>query len=106
MGGSAHLDVETSAAGEVARVRLAGELDLDGVEAVTSALVQLAEEGATTVLVDASALTFIDSSGLRALLSGRQALGDVNVSLIVEHASPAVQRVLEITGTRALLQPS
>jgi len=106
MGGSPHLDIETTVEGEVARVRIAGELDLDGVEAVTTALAGLASHGVTTVLVDASGLTFIDSSGLRALLSGRQALGDVNVSLIIEHASPAVARVLEITGTRALLQPS
>jgi anti-anti-sigma factor len=106
MNGSPQLDIATSAEGEVARIRIAGELDLDGVDTVTAALAGLANQGATTVLVDASGLTFIDSSGLRALLSGRQALGDVNVSLIIEHASPAVDRVLEITGTRALLQPS
>ena len=105
MGESPHLDIATSIDGTTARVTLAGELDLDGVESVTSALTGLAREGATTVLVDASGLTFLDSSGLRALLSGRQALGDVDVPLIIEHASPAVERVLEITGTRALLLP-
>jgi stage II sporulation protein AA (anti-sigma F factor antagonist) len=106
MGDSPHLDIATSQEGPVARVRLAGELDLDGVGVVTGALTELAGNGATSVLVDASGLTFLDSSGLRALLSGRKALGDVNVSLVIEQASPAVERVLEITGTRELLLPS
>jgi anti-anti-sigma factor len=103
MADSPHLDVVTATEGEIARVRLVGELDLDGVDAVTDALMGLANEGVTSVLVDASGLTFLDSSGLRALLSGRQALGDVDVSLVIEQASPAVERVLEITGTRELL---
>jgi anti-anti-sigma factor len=103
--GTPHLAIDSSVEGSVAHVRLVGELDMDASDEVNEALVALARNGATSVVVDASGLTFIDSSGLRALLSGRQALGDVDIPLVIDQASPAVERVLEITGTAALLRP-
>ncbi|MGI8663192.1 MAG: STAS domain-containing protein [Acidimicrobiales bacterium] len=104
MRGSTHLDIQTSTEESIARVCLSGELDLDGVDAVTAALTGVACNGVSSVLVDASELTFLDSSGLRALLTGHQALGALDVTMALDKASPAVDRVLEITGTRQLLR--
>ena len=66
----------------------------------------MAAQGATAVVVDATGLNFIDSSGLRALLSAREQLEGAGVSLQVTDLSPAVERVLDMTGTRELLTGS
>ncbi|MEY2448286.1 MAG: hypothetical protein QOH79_1762 [Acidimicrobiaceae bacterium] len=99
----APLDVVTAVDGSTARVTLRGELDLDRAEEVADQLSTLATEGATQVIVEASALSFIDSSGLRALLTAREQIEAAGATLQVANPSPAVERVLEMTGTRALL---
>jgi anti-anti-sigma factor len=90
----------------VAHVTLQGELDLDRAGAVADQLGGLADQGASSVVVDVSGLSFIDSSGLRALLTARERLEGAGVSLKLTALSPAVERVLEMTGTRALLTDS
>jgi stage II sporulation protein AA (anti-sigma F factor antagonist) len=97
------LNVSVAVEGTVARVTLAGELDLDAAGAVADELSSLPGQGATEILIDASGLSFIDSSGLRALLNAREQLKEGGASMQISAASPAVDRVLEITGTRALL---
>jgi stage II sporulation protein AA (anti-sigma F factor antagonist) len=99
----APLTVQASVDGTVARVTLSGELDLDRAGALADELSGLPNRGATSVVIDASGLNFIDSSGLRALLSAREQLEGAGVTLQLTALSPAVERVLEMTGTRALL---
>jgi stage II sporulation protein AA (anti-sigma F factor antagonist) len=103
MADAAHLNVSTDVAGDEVVVRLTGELDLDGAGAVTETLVGLGTGDVRHVVVNASEITFLDSSGLRALLSAREQLDKVDVVLRVDSPSPAVERVLEMTGTRQLL---
>ena len=75
-----------------------GDLDVAvGVEFVDAVDNVLAGDGSTVeVTIDLGEVDFIDSSGLRALLQLRQTYGErVQVGAI----SPAVQRLLELTGT-------
>jgi anti-sigma B factor antagonist len=79
-----------------ARIDVRGEVDL----AAEATLVDQVSELATgpeagVVLLDLSAVEFIDSSGVRALIRAHQAHGD-RVRLVA--ASDPVQRVLEIAG--------
>jgi anti-anti-sigma factor len=101
-----HLTVESSIddASRTARLALGGELDLNGVDAVTSEFDELGKRDIDIVLVDASGLTFLDSSGLRALLTGRERLQAKHVQLRVVNASPAITRLLDMTGTRSMLE--
>ena len=100
-----HLIVESSIddAANTARIALGGELDLNGVDEVTKEFDELGDR-VDTVLVDASRLTFLDSSGLRALLAGRERLEAKRVQLRVVNASPAIARLLDMTGTRSMLE--
>jgi anti-anti-sigma factor len=100
------LNVRASMDGNVARVSLFGELDLDRAGAVADELSGLPAQGATAVVIDVSGLSFIDSSGLRALLTAREQLEEAGASLQLTALSPSVERVLDMTGTRALLTPS
>src|SRR4051794_2172416 len=103
MSDAAHINVETQVTGDQALVRLSGELDLDGAGPVAEQLVALADGNVRTVAVNASDVSFLDSSGLRALLTAREQLERLNVVLRVASPSPVVERVLEMTGTRQLL---
>ena len=105
MSDEAPLSVDAAVEGDVARVTLRGELDLDRAGALAEELSSLAGRGASSVVVDVSGLNFIDSSGLRALLSAREQLESAGATLRLAELSPAVDRVLEMTGTRSLLVP-
>jgi anti-anti-sigma factor len=106
MSGDGHLNIESTVDGGTATVKLIGELDLDGTDKATEALVGHAGTDVKNVVVDASGLTFLDSSGLRVLLQAREQLSDADVTLSLENATGPVQRVLEMTGTLELLAGS
>ena len=49
-------------------------------------------------VVDVAGVTFIDSSGLRAIVEAHQARASSGSRLVLRSPSPAVQRLLEISG--------
>jgi anti-anti-sigma factor len=55
------------------------------------------------VVVDAKGLTFIDSSGLAALLRSRVAAGAAGVGLRISDQSPALRRAISVAGLEDLL---
>jgi anti-sigma B factor antagonist len=73
-------------------VRVSGEVDLSSHERLTEQLRQAASVGA--VVVDLSDCTFIDSSGIRALLLGEREAE----RFALAGAGDQVKRVLEMTG--------
>ena len=56
-----------------------------------------------TVLLDLSAVSFIDSAGLRVLLRSARAVDKHDWALFILRASSAVWRLVELTGTRSEL---
>jgi anti-sigma B factor antagonist len=82
------------------RLMLAGELDIATVPDFEQSFDEAVGLAPEAIVVDLSALTFIDSTGLRALLSmSDRYKGDLGLTA----GSPAVERIIEITGTRAQL---
>ncbi len=78
-----------------AGLKLAGELDLATVPRLRDALLDFAPMDG--VRLDLSQLTFLDSTGLHAILAlARSRRGDGSVVLL--NPSPAVMRVLEIVN--------
>jgi len=82
------------------RLAPAGELDIATVPMLESAFEELEQaDGAATIVLDLSGVTFIDSTGLQLLLRiSERASG--RIELI---GSPALDRLLEITGLRPRL---
>ena len=77
------------------RVKVTGELDV-----LTAPLVIEAVVKAMTVELDLSEVTFVDSSGVHALIQLRNRRSELQIVAI----SPPVKRVLEMTGiAQALL---
>jgi anti-sigma B factor antagonist len=89
--------------GEAAVVVPTGELDLATAPALEAALERaFASEGAGRVVLDLRELEFIDSSGLRTLLTARKHAEDAGsgFSLIAGHRG--LDRTLEIAGVHSV----
>jgi anti-sigma B factor antagonist len=78
-------------------VRLSGELDL-----VSEPVLQQALESASgrKVRIELEELAFMDSTGLRALLSAARELEGLELAGPLQ---PPIQRLLDLTQTRAIL---
>ena len=76
-------------------VRLKGEVDISSAHLLTSQFSTLAASTHSSVILDATEVTFIDSTGLHALVEGKRALHD-NGSRIFLVPSRQVRRVLEL----------
>jgi anti-sigma B factor antagonist len=84
---------------DVPVLHVAGEVDLATAPALRDALGALLADGAAArVVVDLSAVTFLASSGLAALLEAHQRACASGRALRVVVAERTVWRVLEVTG--------
>jgi anti-sigma B factor antagonist len=84
-------------------VALEGEMDLANADALGRALTAVLEARPSKVTVDLAKLSFLDSSGVRCLVIALQEASAVGSKLVVRRPRGAALRVLEITGTDALL---
>ena len=87
---------------ETCLIRASGELDRSTANRLSSALDAARADGVTTLL-DLSAVTFIDTAGLRVLLCSGRAFDAHDRAWFIVGASSAVWRLVELTGTRSQL---
>jgi anti-anti-sigma factor len=86
-------------------VVLGGDLDMAAAFQLENELDRLlAGPGVCTVVLDLDEIEFVDSTGLGALLSIKDRATQLRIRLRVAHASASVQRILELTGTRSVLE--
>jgi anti-anti-sigma factor len=84
----------------VSTLRLSGEIDLSTVEQLREAITREIERGeVAAVLIDLDGVTFLDSTGIGALVQGRGLASRHGKRLGVANAHGLVRRVLEATGT-------
>jgi anti-sigma B factor antagonist len=79
-------------------VFLTGELDMATAPELTAVLTPLLEHGPQEVALDFSGLSFIDSSGIAALVDAQHRLGEQGRHLAVHRARRGSVRVFEIAG--------
>lgn len=63
---------------------------------------RLCVPGDGDVVLDCSAIEFIDSSGLRTLIQSRTTLAETDRNLVLRRPSPVLARLLQITDTEHL----
>jgi anti-anti-sigma factor len=86
-----------------ATVTLAGEFDMAGSERFWAFISEALAASPRSVIVDASGLEFIDSSGLMAIVRARDVAAEAGVGFHVSRASLALRRVAEICGLDGLM---
>lgn len=94
------LDLGVEKSGDVVRLHVRGELDLVSESEFTAQLLQSLGEEVRRVVVDLTDVEFIDSCGLRALLTGRDAARQAGRELVLSLTDGPVSQLLDIAGVR------
>jgi anti-sigma B factor antagonist len=85
-------------AGEIAIVRLPGEIDVTNATAALTALTAALDDGAKVVIADMSGTKFCDSAGLASLVRAHQQAVANQARFRLVTMAPAVRRILTLTG--------
>ena len=91
------LDVTTEDRNGLVHVALAGELDLSSVAKVQEELRRVEATSPATLVVDLSKLSFLDSTGLRCIVTADERARDDGRRIVIVRGPDAVQRVFAIT---------
>ena len=91
------LDVTTHTRPDGVHVELSGELDLATATKLEDELRRVEEDDPPMIVLDLQALSFMDSSGLRALLSADTRSREAGRRFVLVRGDERVQRVLRIT---------
>jgi anti-sigma B factor antagonist len=86
-----------------ALVLLEGELDIATTPRVESELRRVEADGVAVIVLDLRGLTFMDSTGLRLLVSADARAREAGHRLAIVRGPGPVHRVLEITGLHSRL---
>jgi anti-sigma B factor antagonist len=92
------LTVDVERTGKSARVVVGGELDAYSSPRLDELVRELFEQDTREIVMNLHSTSFLDSSGLRAMLACHRRLEDIGGRLLVEDPSEPVLRLLEITG--------
>ena len=94
----APFEIRSSRVGDAVIVEVLGEIDMSTAPELTTAIDSL-KGGALRVVVDLSAVGFLDSSALNALVHGQRDLAQGRVVFrVVSPADSVVRRVFDITN--------
>jgi anti-sigma B factor antagonist len=102
--GGEHLRVEVSESPGCARIVLSGQFDIASADDAGRALQALLHRGLDRVVIDLSGLDFMDSTGVKFLVEGRETARDLGVELSLVHGGGPVRRVLTVAGVMAFFE--
>ena len=79
-------------------LRLSGDLDMDSAEVFAEAARRVHAEGIPCLVLDLSALDFVDSSGLSQFVLALKRQREIGGEVVLQAPTDPVKRVLEIAG--------
>ncbi|MEU5217058.1 STAS domain-containing protein [Streptomyces sp. NPDC020807] len=91
--------------GHTAVLTVAGELDMETAARLQEILTEQFGRGRRRLVLDLSALDFMDSSGLNVLIRSVNTARESGGDLYLAAPTPAVRRILEITGVTTTIPP-
>jgi anti-anti-sigma factor len=83
-------------------LRLRGDVDMAAADILTAALGRAVTEPVHEVVVDLADVGFLDSTGIRVLLEGRERAQDRGIVVTARDPQPLVLNVLRITSVAEL----
>ena len=89
--------------GQSVHIAPCGELDIATTPELEQALADATADSLTEVVLDLRELTFMDSTGLRALAQANAHADERGVALSIIRGPRQIERVLEISGLGTLL---
>jgi anti-anti-sigma factor len=98
------LEVRSEDRDGLVHVTLVGELDLSTVAKVQEELRRIEAGSPPTVVVDLSKLTFLDSTGLRCIVTADERAREAGRRVVIVRGPDPVQRVFAITRLEERLE--
>lgn len=95
--GNVRFEVEIGGEGTAPTVRVAGDLDMAAAPRMRAVLGEMQGSGTSEVIIDLRGLTFLDSTGLSALLGAELAGRDGQAPVRFIRGNDRVHRVFELT---------
>jgi anti-anti-sigma factor len=92
------IDFATRREGARVTLTVRGEVDLDTAEELRGAVLACFREAPEQVNVDVTGVSFLNSSGVNALLAGAREAGGRDVRFTVSNPQPAVRKVIDTVG--------
>ena len=80
------------------RMSLVGEIDAASAPALQQRLLEVIGTSAGAVALDMSGVSFVDSTGIRLLITVHRRLDEHHRSLVLSAISPQTRRVLDLAG--------
>ncbi|MDQ4091508.1 MAG: STAS domain-containing protein [Actinomycetota bacterium] len=91
-------DIETISSEHRVELQLVGELDVGTAAPLRQALRHASDDGVETIVLDLSALKFIDSTGLHELVVAQKRQQVRGGQIVLQSPTAQTRRVLEIVG--------
>jgi anti-sigma B factor antagonist len=98
------LEIVESRRGHDIVIKLAGELDIATCSGVIDATRRALRSHPARILIDLSAIDFLDLTGLRTLIHCRRLASGKDCAVILTEPSDKVVHLLELTGLRAVFE--
>ena len=95
--------VESADSGQGCHLVVHGDVDVATAHLLSKAVTDALDRGRRDVTIDMRSVTFMDSTGLSAILTGREGAVAAGGSLRLTDASSAVRLVLDATSLTAVL---
>jgi anti-anti-sigma factor len=96
--------IQTDVDGRFPTVRLRGELDISGAEEIERSIEEIEKTATGILIIDLRGLEFMDSTGLRLILSADARARDRGSSLIIVRGPETVHRVFRMAALEDRLQ--
>ncbi len=97
------LSLETREEGEQVRIALVGELDLSSALTFDEEIRRAEEREPKTLVIDLSGLKFLDSTGLRLIMSAQARARKRGMRLAIVEGGDAVKRIFRLAGVNRRL---
>jgi anti-sigma B factor antagonist len=97
------LSLETREEGEQVRIAVAGELDLSSALTFDEEIRRAEERDPATLVLDLSRLRFLDSTGLRLIMSAQARARKHGRRLAIVEGTDAVKRIFRMAGVNRRL---
>ncbi len=97
------LTLQTTESGGWVVIAASGEIDLSNAEQISDQVIGIAKEDVENVALDLREVSFMDSTGLRHLLIAHERLLEYGARFVVLVDGGPVDRLLEITGLRSVI---
>jgi len=89
--------------GEVTKVNLSGSMDIEGVSKIEIQFAGMCAAPRMAIVVDMSAVPYMSSIGIRALLMNAKAVSRRGGKFVLLNPEPNVKKVLESSGIDQLI---